>query len=400
MEQKLAAIFAAAQQGTASITQVCAENEISRQTYYRYQRRFRAEGLAGLNARSRAPHRRPTQTSEAMVELITTARKQLEAEGWDNGATSVRARLLFDGVQAPSARTVHRVLVRAGMVEPDPGKRPRSAYRRFVFPASDDCWQIDAFEVALADATATPVVVFQLLDDHSRYDLADLAWPVETTQGAWACVATAIERYGLPQMVLSDNGLAFTGNRLGIQVRFEHNLAALGVKTIHSRPFHPQTNGKNERSHQTLQRWLRARPTPTTLAELQTLLDQYRPLYNRRPHQALQGKTPLQQRAHGRRAAPRPSPAPPPTFTTTATIDARGYLNIQSMRVPLGREYAGTTVSTFLTADTLLVFHLDYLIYDATLDRSRKIQAPQHPHRGPKPRRNVDQTEQPLSPMS
>lgn len=401
MEQKLAAIFTAVQRGQISVTQVCVENEISRQTYYRYQRRFRAEGLTGLTERSRAPHRRPTQTGEVMVELICKARKQLEVEGWDNGAVSIRSRLLFDGFDPPSARTVHRVLVRAGMVEPDPAKRPRSSYRRFVFPASDDCWQIDAFEVELGDADASVVVVFQLLDDHSRYDLGDLAWPLETTQGAWVCVAAAIERYGLPKMVLSDNGLAFTGNRVGTHVRFEHNLAALGVKTIHSRPFHPQTNGKNERGHQTLQRWLRARPTPTNLTELQTLLEQYRVLYNHRPHQALGGRTPLEQRALGRRTTPLPDPDPTPlTFATSATIDARGYLNIQAMRVPLGREYAGRTVSTFLTGDALLVFYLDYLIYDATIDRRRKIQAPAHSHRGPRPRRRVTEQQPPLSPMS
>ncbi len=139
MEQKLAAVFSAVQSGSVSVTQVCVDNQISRQTYYRYQRRFRTEGLAGLNPRSRAPRRRPTQTGEVMVELIVRARKQLEVEGWDNGAISVRSRLLFDRVDPPSARTVHRVLVRAGMVEPNPKKRPRSSYRRFVFPATDDC---------------------------------------------------------------------------------------------------------------------------------------------------------------------------------------------------------------------------------------------------------------------
>ncbi len=401
MEQKLAAVFAAGQSGSVSVTQVCADNNISRQTYYRYQRRFRTEGLVGLVPKSRAPQRRPTQTGEAMVELIIQARKQLEVEGWDNGAISVRSRLLFDGVDPPSARTVHRVLVRAGMVEPNPKKRPRSSYRRFVFPATDDCWQIDAFEVTLADAAHSVVVVFQLLDDHSRYDVADLAWPVETTEGAWICATTAIQRYGLPRMLLSDNGLAFTGNRLGTEVLFERNLTALGVKTIHARPSHPQTNGKNERSHQTLQRWLRARPAPTTLAELQALLDQYRGLYNRRPHQGLHGATPLERRAQGRRITPLPALKPQPaTFTTTATADGRGYINFRGMRVPLGVEYAGVTATAFLTNDQLLVFFREFLLYDATIDPSRRIQASAHPARGPRRRRINQPPPQPVSPMS
>jgi transposase InsO family protein len=402
MEQKLAAVFAAGQSGSVSVTQVCADNNISRQTYYRYRRRFQAEGLVGLVARSRAPQRRPTQTGEAMVELIIQARKQLEVEGWDNGAISIRSRLLFDGLaDPPAARTVHRVLVRAGMVEPDPKKRPRSSYRRFVFPATDDCWQIDAFEVTLADPASSVVVVFQLLDDYSRYDVADLAWPQETTEGAWTCATTAIQRYGLPKMLLSDNGLAFTGNRLGTEVLFERNLAAVGVRTIHSRPFHPQTNGKNERSHQTLQRWLRAQPPATTLAELQTLLDRYRGLYNRRPHQGLDGATPLERRAQGRRTTPQPALNPtPPTFTTTATVDNRGNINFRGMRVPLGVEYADATTTAFLTGNQLLVFYREFLLYNATIDPHHRIQASAHPTRGPR-RRRIDQPQpNPLSPMS
>lgn len=234
-------------------------------------------------------------------------------------------------------------------------------------------------------------MVFQLLDDHSRYDVADLAWPAETTEGAWTCATTAIKRYGLPRMLLSDNGLAFTGNRLGTEVQFERNLTAVGVKTIHSRPFHPQTNGKNERSHQTLQRWLRAQPPATTLAGLQALLDHYRDLYNRRPHQGIDGKTPLERRAQGRRITPLPArDVHPRTFTTTTTVASRGHINVHTMQIPLGVEYAGTTVNAFLTGDELLVFYREFLIYNATIDRNRRIQASPH-RRGSKHRRRINE---------
>src|SRR3990170_4937825 len=194
MEQKLAAVLADVARGRTTAVQVCAELGISRDTYYRCRRQFAEEGLAGLQPRSRAPKTSPTRTSESMTELIVTARKTLEREGWDNGALSIRARLLHDGVdhdgvnhdgvnQVPSARTIHRVLHRQGMVEPEPRKRPRSSYRRFVFPAPDDFMQIDAFEHTLADPTATVVVVFEILDDHSRYMVESLAWPSETTEG-------------------------------------------------------------------------------------------------------------------------------------------------------------------------------------------------------------------------
>lgn len=388
MEQKLAAVFTDVARGRATATQVCAELGISRDTYYRYRRRFAAEGLTGLQPRSRAPKTSPTRVGEPMTELIVAARKQLEHEGWDNGALSIHARLHHDGVdEVPSARTIHRVLARQGLVEPEPRKRPRSSYRRFVFPATDDCWQIDAFEHTLADPTATVVVVFEILDDHSRYMLDSLAWPSETTEGAWTAMARAISRYGPPRMVLADNGLAFTGRgRMSSQVLFEKNLARLGVKLINSRPRHPQTNGKNERAHATAQRWLAApaRPPATTTQELQTHLERYRPAYNRRPHQGIDHHTPLQRRLAGTRPTP---PAPAEPITHTQVIEARassrdGYLAIQKTIIPLGVEYAALPLTAFVTGDHALIFYREQLVRELVIDRTRKRQAPARPRPG------------------
>jgi len=317
MEQRLAAVFADVAAGRATVAQKCAELGISRDRFYVYRRRFAQEGLAGLAPRSRAPKTSPARTSEDMCTLVTAARKELEHEGWDNGGLSIRARLLHDGVlDVPCARTIHRILARAGMIEPEPRKRPRSTYRRFVFPATDDCWHIDAFEHTLADKAATAVVIFQLTDDHSRYELTDLAWPREDTEGAWRCVSSAIEHYGQPRMILSDNGLSFTGKHMGIIVSFERNLARIGVKLITTRPRHPQTNGKNERAHRTLRKWLRAQPPATSMPELQALLNDYRPRYNQRPHPGHQQRhtqpgTPDRAPPHTPRSSRNPLPAGP-----------------------------------------------------------------------------------------
>ncbi len=390
MEQKLAAVFADVAGGRATVVQVCAELGISRDTYYRYRRQFAETGLPGLQPRSRAPKTSPTRTGEPMIGLIVTARKTLEREGWDNGALSIHARLRHDGIsdgisEVPSARTIHRVLQRQGLVEPEPRKRPRSSYRRFVFPATDDCWQIDAFEHTLADPAATVVVVFEILDDHSRYMVDSMAWPSETTEGAWTTMTRAITRYGAPRMVLTDNGLAFTGrHRMSSQVLFEKNLARLGVKLINSRPRHPQTNGKNERAHRTAQRWLAAQPPAATIAELQTLLERYRTAYNRRPHQGIDHHTPLQRRLAGTRPTP-PVPAEP--ITHTQVIEARassrdGYLAIQKTIIPLGVEYATLPVTAFVTGDHALVFYREQLIRELIIDRTRKRQPPARPRPG------------------
>jgi transposase InsO family protein len=385
MEQKLAAVFADVAGGRATVTQVCAELGISRDTYYRYRRRFAAQGLAGLQPRSRAPKTSPTRTGEPMTALIVAARQQLEREGWDNGAWSIHARLWHDGLsEVPSARTIHRVLQRQGLVEPEPRKRPRSSYRRFEFPATDDCWQIDAFEHTLADPAASVVVVFETLDDHSRYNVDSLAWPSEDTEGAWTTMTRAIGRYGAPRMVLSDNGLAFTGRRVHSRVLFEKNLARLGVKLINSRPRHPQTNGKNERAHRTAQKWLTAQPPATTLESLQALLERYRTGYNRRPHQGIDHDTPLQRRLAGTRPTP---PAPAEPLPHTQVIEARassrdGYLAIQKTIIPLGVEYAALPVTAFVTGDHALVFYREQLVRELIIDRTRKRQAPARPRPG------------------
>ena len=127
-----------------------------------------------------------------MVELIVKARADLAVEGWDNGALSIFYRLLREGEQPPSWRTVHRVLVRQGLVRAEPKKQPRSSRHRFEFPAPDDCWQIDAFGYLLAGGES--VVIFEVKDDCSRTQIANLAWTAEDTLGAWECLARGIGR--------------------------------------------------------------------------------------------------------------------------------------------------------------------------------------------------------------
>ena len=295
MEIKYAAMFASVQAGGESVTSVCARLGISRKSYYKYLGRFASEGLEGLRPRSRRPLSSPLETPPEMVALIIQARADLAAEGWDNGALSIFYRLLREGVQPPSWRTIHRVLKRQDLVIPEPRKRPRSSYRRFEFPAPDDCWQIDAFGYQLAGGES--VVVFEVKDDCSRTQIANLGWTAEDTMGAWECLARGIDDFGKPRLLLSDNSLAFTGKAHNRIVLVEKNLMALGIKPITSRPHHPQTCGKNERGHQTLQRWLAARLVAATLGELQALLDRYQQEYNNRPHQGLDpNQTPLERR--------------------------------------------------------------------------------------------------------
>jgi transposase InsO family protein len=386
MDVKVSALFTQTDAGMVTVTEVCRRLGISRQTYYKYRRRVAEEGAAGLIERSRRPGVSPTRTSEPIVARIVSTRSLLEKEGWDNGAVSIFYRLLHDQEAAPSPRTIHRVLVRQGLVVPQPQKRPRSSYRRFQFPCTDDCWQIDGWEQRLSDGTVA--VVLDIIDDCSRYLLHSYACDGETAANTWACMVEAIRRYGKPKLVLSDNSMAFTGRlRRGdphdrdhrYEAAFEKNLRQLGVKPIHSAPKHPQTCGKNERSHQTVHRWLAARPTPSDLPALQTLLDEYRTLYNLRPHQALDGRNPLEQRTLSQRHTPTDShPIPGPVRVTTPTASRYGSIKVGSTQVGLGAAYAHQPTIVFNTDNHLSIYYHEHLITQLTLDPTRTYHGLRH----------------------
>jgi transposase InsO family protein len=380
MEIKYAAVFASVQAGGESVASVCDRLQISRKSYYKYLARFCGEGLEGLQPRSRRPLTSPSATPPAMVELIVRARADLAVEGWDNGALSIFYRLLREGVQPPSWRTVHRVLVRQGLVLPQPRKRPRSSRHRFEFPAPDDCWQIDAFGYLLAGGVS--VVIFEVKDDCSRAQIANLGWTAEDSVGAWECLARGIDDFGKPHLLLSDNSLAFTGKAHNTIVLVEKNLMALGIKPITSRPYHPQTCGKNERGHQTLQRWLAAQRTAATLVELQALLDRYQQEYNNRPHQSLDpNQTPLERRIAAARHTPNPVRLEEPTQVRHCTVKQRGFLNWDGQRIGVGAELAGRILLVFATGDHLLIFYRHHLVRELTIDRSRSYQRLAEPRR-------------------
>jgi transposase InsO family protein len=380
MEIKYAAVFASVQAGGESVSSVCARLGISRQSYYKYLVRFNREGLEGLQPRSRRPLRSPTATPSPMVELITKTRADLASEGWDNGALSIFYRLVREGERPPAWRTIHRVLVRQGLVLPQPKKRPRSSRHRFEFPAPDDCWQIDAFGYLLAAGES--VVVFEVKDDCSRAQIANLGWTSEDALGAWECLARGIDDFGKPRLLLSDNSLAFTGKAHNRIVLVEKNLMALGIKPITSRPHHPQTCGKNERGHQTLQRWLAAQPTAATLAELQALLDRYQQQYNNRPHQGLDpNQTPLERRIAAARHTPTPVRLDEATQVRHCTVKQRGFLNWDGQRIGVGAELAGRMLLVFATGDHLLIFYRHHLVRELTIDRNRSYQRLAEPRR-------------------
>lgn len=389
MDSRLVAAVAARARGeSVNVAAECVAMGVSRQTFYKYLARFRAEGVDGFFPRSRAPLTSPSSTSSAVEEAIVMARKDLDDEGADNGAISVRWRLEADWMDPlPSRATIHRVLVRRGQVVAQPRKKPTTRrLRRFEAPFPNAMWQMDGFEYHLADGRK--VVVIQIEDDHSRLDLVDLAVVSENGDDVWTAVQTAIGRYGPPRIMLTDNGTAFNGHRRGFSTALETRLRALGVTPISSRVGHPQTAGKNERVHRTLQRYLRKQPLAGDLAQLQTMLDTYRDWYNqRRRHQAIGGLTPQQRFDLADRTRPDGTPIPEPPAITRPTVSPRGAIGVDGHEIGLSRRWAGQHTVVFRTGDHVTVFIGAHNVRTLDLDRSRDYQpSGQPPGRPRKPR--------------
>ncbi len=370
------AAFEAVDDGSVSVSQVCARLGTSRDTFYRYRTRLELEGFPGLLPRSTRPKNSPNQTSQVLVQQIVQQRALLLEAGWDHGARSIHARLQRAGVAVPSARTVHRVLVREGLVEPAPAKRPRASFRRFEHASPNGCWQLDGTEWVMADGT--PACILRLIDDHSRLILASRAAPAETTQEAWALMETALARHGRPVMLLSDGGSAFTSRRTtgGVSV-FEQRLRDHGINPVVSSPRHPQTCGKKERDWQPLKRWLSAQDAAVDLDQLQRLLDAYDVLFNtERPHQALNGATPAERYAATSKATPLPGPLPAPLTHTERRVRAGGTVDLGNrFRVRIGHEWTGATVTVVRDNLDIAILHHDQLIKRLVIDPTRIDQA-------------------------
>jgi transposase InsO family protein len=287
-----------------SVTQAATEYGISRRHLHRLLARYRDGGLDALEPRSRRPKTTPIATPETIRERVIELRVQLTAGGLDAGPHTIAWHLEQEGLRAPAPATISRILKRAGLITPQPRKRPRSSYTRFEMAQPNEMWQSDFIHWRLADGT--DVEILNWLDDHSRYLLSCTAHMPVTGDDVVSTFLATVETHGAPASTLTDNGRVYTARFGGGRNAFEYLLPLLGVRQKNGSPGHPQTQGKTERFHQTLQRWLRARPPARTLPELQRQLDEFQGHYNElRPHRALGRRTP----GHAYRATPKTAPA-------------------------------------------------------------------------------------------
>jgi transposase InsO family protein len=361
--------------------EVARDYGVSPRWVYELCRRFDAEGEAGLEPRSRRPLRSPQRIPEATEDEIVELRKALADQGLDAGAHTIAYHLTKRQGTCPSVATIWRALSRRGFVTPQPQKRPRSSFCRFEAQMPNERWQADITHWRLAGGT--DVEILNGIDDHSRFLVASDARTVFKAADVVVSFHEAAGAHGLPASLLTDNGAVFTAVPRGDgRCAIELETAALGIRYLHSSPYHPQTCGKVERFHQTLKRWLQKQPRARSLQELQAQLDQFRVYYNTvRPHRAIGRRTP------GEAFAARPKATPSLPALRIAghfrvrrdKVDTTGVITLRHSsrlhHIGLGRKLSGIRVIVLVADLDVRVLTQDgELIRRLTLDPTRDYQ--------------------------
>jgi transposase InsO family protein len=311
---------------------------VSRKTAYKWLSRFDAAPEAPLADRSRRPARSPARTPDELERAVLEARDR-----WGWGPRKLHALLAREGRPAPPVRTIAAVLRRHGRVAGGAAAPPAAPPQRFERDAPNRLWQLD-FKGPL-EVGRRRVVPLSVLDDHSRYLLALRPCADMTFAAVQAVLWDLFGDVGLPEQLLCDNAFSARNSGVGLSA-FDAWLVRLGVRPLHGRPYHPQTQGKVERFHGTLEAELWPRIRRDSAEHFAADLEAWRPIYNAvRPHEALGDEPPVTRwRPSDRR---RPAAVPPMTYHDDAQVRRVGQVGEvrwKGARIMAGRGLAGEPV--------------------------------------------------------
>lgn len=325
----------------ANVRSLCRGWGVSPTTAYKWLGRFGCEGAAGLADRSRRPRGSPLRSPEAVELAVLEVRRAHPA--W--GGRKIRRILEVEGSSpAPSASTITAILRRHGLLD-GPGAGEARAYRRFEHEQPNDLWQMDfKGHFGVGEGRCHPLTV---LDDHSRYALEIGALGGERLGPVRDRLEGLFRLYGLPRRILADNGPPWGSAGGGPYTQLGVWLMDLGVQLIHGRPYHPQTQGKDERFHRTLKAELLAGRRFESLTQAQAAFDAWRSVYNnRRPHEALGMDTPSSRYAPSPRTMP--ETVEPPEYEPQAhvrSVSAAGWFTFKGRRIDCSHAFAGKRVA-------------------------------------------------------
>lgn len=272
-----------------SMTTLCREFKISRTTGHYWKNRYEVYGSAGLLEKSRRPHNSPNKTPNKMELLCVSIRKLYPRWGGDK----IRRHLLDKGCRAvPTEKTIDRILKRYGLITQEESQK-HTAWKRFEHDSPNDLWQMDfKGDIQIGGKACYPLTI---LDDHSRFSLCVKVCLDHRGKTVKQELINTFKKYGLPKRMTMDNGPPWGYSKSQQHTKLCAWIIRQGIKVSHSRPGHPQTQGKLERMHRTLKWELLSLYSFKDFEELQEGFDEWRRVYNEvRPHAALNHDTPIQ----------------------------------------------------------------------------------------------------------
>lgn len=363
-EQRMEFVVAASRK-EKSFKEVCAEFQISCRTGYTWRNRYQAEGLGGMQERSRRPHHSPRRTAKEIEQRVV----QLRQERPDWGARKLRQLLQRESTYLP-ASTIHRILLRYDLVR-DSDRHPL-ATKRFARERPNQLWQMD---FKGPKGWNQPVGPLSVLDDHSRYALALENTGSTQAQGVQAVLERVFREHGLPEEMLMDHGTPWfnTQGRLGWS-QLTVWLMDRDIELYFSGCRHPQTQGKVERFHRSLAAALLRRGAPGA-GQRQSWLDAFRYEYNYlRPHEALQMRTPHQIWQKSVRPFQPQSPAwQYGPGSEVKEVDSMGQLRLDRRRYYISKALAGRQVGLLAVEARLLVYYRRTLVCELDPLQSRSF---------------------------
>lgn len=268
---------------------ICKDFGISRETGYKTLKKFKEKGEAGFEPSSRAPHSNPNKTPTEMEDLIFSLRRKYPT--W--GARTLHAFLIEHKHDAPCVSTISAILKRNGFINKEESLKHK-AFIRFEREHANELWQMD-FKGKFLLETKAWCFPLTIIDDHSRFSLCLKSCANEQSATVFKHLYATFEEYGIPDQINVDNGNPWGNSSIARHTQLTVWLMRLGIKVSHSRPHHPQTNGKIERFHRTLKNDVISRNKIQNFIHAQKLFNEWREIYNNvRPHQAIGLLKPIQ----------------------------------------------------------------------------------------------------------
>lgn len=326
----------------ANIRELCRRFQVSAKTGYKWLQRHREYGAAGLGDRSRRPQGSPHVTGAEMTgEVIELRRKH---PSW--GGRKLKRRLEDLGREGvPSASTITEILRRHQLLTNPMSTNP-PATQRFEHAHPNDLWQMD-FKGHIGVTRGGRCHPLTVLDDHSRYALALQACENEQGETVQRILIELFRRYGMPRRMLMDNGSPWGDSGGEPWTRLTVWLLRLGVSVTHGRPYHPQTQGKEERFHRTLLVEVLRDRSFQDVPDCQAAFDPWRRIYNHeRPHEALGLAVPASRYRVSGRSYPEQLPAVEyDTGTEVRQVNRdTGRISFQMRQVRIGKAFRGEAV--------------------------------------------------------